>query len=111
MKSLIHNKYKKNNITKSWLNKNGFYKIISYDEETYRYMFGIYKYHNSPLLDCELILFFESGEVKMNVYNHGTRSRYTPFYHSEYGNYERVVRKINKEINSKIKELGIEKVK
>lgn len=107
---LVNNKYKKNNITKAWINKFNFYKITIDDEEAYRYTFPVFKYYNSPILDCEITIFTSDGEVKINVYDHGTKSRYAPFYYIEYGNYDKVIKKINKEINKKLKEFGIEKV-
>lgn len=108
---LANNKYKKTGVTKSWLDINNFRYGTIDGEDVYRYIFPVYKYGTAPILDCELTLFMSDGEVKVNVYDHGTKSRYAPFYYVEYGNYEKVINKINRTINKKLKELGIIKVK
>lgn len=80
------------------------------DEESYTYRFPGYKYGNVCTLECEIIIFLQSNAVKINVYDYNTRNIYAPFYHRAYGNFDKVLTRINKQINAELKRLNIKKI-
>jgi len=110
MKSILNNTYIKFDITKEWLQLHGFKynKTLSCDDnEVYTYRFAVYKYTYYIVLECELSIYLDTGEVKVNVFDCNTRSRYAPFYYMEYGKDNKVVEKINKIILKEINRLNI----
>ena len=47
-----------------------------------------------------------NGRVQIDV--HDSNGLYAPWYHYEYGNYEPLIRKIDRAIKQKLKKIGIE---
>ena len=108
--NLSEKRYIKHNVTKEWLKSNGFRhnRIFSDEEnEAFTYRFPVYKYGDFATLDCEIIILFKTGEVRINVYDYNTRDRYAPFYNCEYGNYDKVLIKINEKIDKELGRLNI----
>lgn len=103
----------KKDVIKEWLKSNGFcYNRIFSDEEneSYSIRFPVYKYVNATTLECELIITLGKDEVNVDVYSYETREIYEPFYYYEYGNYEKLLKVIWKNIDDKLRQLGITKV-
>lgn len=103
--------YYKQNISKEWLMENGFkYSKSLSDEEThvYTYRFPVFKYERMTVLECELNVSSEDGEVKINVYDYGTNDKYAPFYYCEYGDYDKMLKIIWEKINAVFRKLQIE---
>lgn len=95
--------------TKDELYKKGFYynKSMSDDGlDCYSIRFWVLKYNKIPTVDCELTVELQTGNVLINVYNHGTNDIYVPYYNQEYGNYK-TLDIIENEIQNYIKRLGI----
>lgn len=106
------NKYYKKNVSKEWLNINGFrYSKKLSDEEAsiYTYRFPVFKYERMIVLECELSMCLEDGEVKINVYDYGTNNKYAAFYYCEYGNYDKMLKVIWNKINLMLNKLQIER--
>lgn len=107
-------RYKKKNVTKSWLISNGFrYNRLLSDEEVeiYTYRFPVLRYDKFTVLECELRAELNSCEIKINVYDYNTNSKYAPFYYCEYGTYNKLLEEIHNKINKKLKDLQIERAK
>ena len=99
-------RYIKPNVTKKWLQSHDFYynQILSDDEdnlESYSYRFPVYKYGVYTTLECEFTITLGLDDVLVNVYDYGTRDRYAPFYCCEYGNYDKILNIIVKNIEKK----------
>lgn len=103
-------KYYKKNVSKEWLVANGFrYSKNLSDEETsvYTYRFPVFKYERMTVLECEINILLEDGEVKLNVYDYGTNDKYASFYYCEYGNYDKMLKIIWDKIKYMLNKLQI----
>lgn len=108
----MQNKYYKQNISKEWLTSNGFkYRKSLSDEETniYTYRFPVFKYKRMTVLECELNISLEDGEVKLNVFDYGTNDKFAAFYYCEYGNYDKMLQIIWNKIEYMLGKLQIER--
>lgn len=108
----IDRKYKLKT-TKDELYKRGFSynKLMSDDEiDCYSIRFWVLKHNKVPTVDCELTVELQTGNVLINVYNHGTNDIYVPYYNNEYGRYKTLdiindsIQNYIKRLESKIKE-------
>lgn len=79
-------------------------------EKVYVYRFPVLKYKRKPLLECELSVETNNNTVLVNVYNYSNHSSYAPFYYDFYGNYEVVLKIINKNILREFRKLGVIKI-
>ena len=61
-------------------------------------------------LECEFSCIETTGEIRVDVYEYGTRNKYASFYCVEYGDYSVMLNTINKKINSELKKLGVKKI-
>lgn len=84
----------------------GFHRIFTYDEE-YIYNFPILKYKKITVLTGKITASIEDNRIKIDVLDRGIL--YSPFYNNEYGNREVIMDKINKNILSEFKKLGIKR--
>ena len=75
-------------------------------EERYVYNFVISKYGKSTVLCGRIIAYTDTKEIKIDVIAHNYTA-YAPFYDTEFGNYEPIMKKINKTILEEFKKLGI----
>lgn len=108
----MQNKYYKQNISKECLTSNGFkYRKSLSDEETniYTYRFPVFKYKRMTVLECELNISLEDGEVKLNVFDYGTNDKFAAFYYCEYGNYDKMLQIIWNKIEYMLGKLQIER--
>lgn len=93
-------KYIKKYLTKEWLFSNGFKynRFFSTDKEAiYSQRFVIIRYFGIPMIECEILIYYPDGNVKINVYKAGTREKHHAFYNRDYGR-----NKMRKTIDSKI---------
>lgn len=114
MGKFLSNTYKKDNVDRQWLKQNDFRYSRTYsDSESDAYLrrFPVYKYGSCCTLEGEILIYVETGEVKINVYESGTNDIYAPFYNVEYGNYDSLLKIIDKYIYAELKRLNIRKVK
>ena len=112
--NISNNIYIKNRITKKWLNENNFKynRMLSYNEDNvYTYRFPLCKNGYFITLECELSCIESSGEIRVDVYDYGTRNKYAAFYCVEYGDYSTMLNNINKKINIELRKLGVKKMK
>lgn len=96
--------------TKKWLERYDWrYSKAMSDEETtiYTHRFPVYKYGITMLLDCEFILDVATNEVSINVYDSTSRGLYAPWYYTEYGNYNDILKIIDGNIEKEMKRLDI----
>ena len=114
MHSIINNTYIIDDCNKSSLLLLGFRFNSNYSDnesECYTYHFPIFtNYIHSPTLECELMVELKTSKVKINVFDKNSsngKTTYKPFYNYEYGNYSKIIDKINKVILSKFQKLGI----
>ena len=103
--------YKKENITKKWLLAHDFvYNRILSDEseklEAYSYRLPVYRYNMYTTLECEFTIILGESNIRVDVFDYGTRDRYAPFYYCEYGNYDKILNIIMNNIKKKAKQLG-----
>ena len=106
---MTNNKYYKPNVNMEWIRKSPFRHsgtLSTYEENVYTYKFPVYKSGNTYTLECEIILFENSGQVVLNVYDCSSKNKYTPFYSDYYGKNE-VVISIHKRIDKEMCKLGI----
>lgn len=83
------------------------YLSEEYEEPVFIHRFPVYKYNKTTLLEGEFILYKDRTKIKINVIDRADGTLYTPFYIYEYGNYEPLLKIINKNIKQEIKKLGI----
>lgn len=110
MTGLSEKKFYKENITKEWLQTAGFRYNRVYsdkDNEVYTYRFSVHKYKSISTLDCEILLFKQNGEMRLNVYDSRLENVYPLFYVSE-GVNDKILKEINNKIKFELKKLGIE---
>lgn len=81
-------------------------KERSDDGDIYSYRFPIMKYMDITTLVCELTVFTDSHEVRIDVYD-GINRPYPRFYYNEFGNADIILTEINTNILNKIKKMGI----
>ena len=96
-------------VTKKWLLSHDFYynKIFSDEDfDAYSYRFPVYKYGTYTTLECELTVILGDNHLRINVYDYNTRDKYAPFYCCDYGNYDKILDTLVKNIDKKIKQLG-----
>lgn len=98
-------------ITKKWLQSHDFYynKVFSDEIEridAYSYRFPVYKYGTYTTLECEFTVVFGESNIRVDVFDYGTRDRYAPFYYYEHGNYDKILNIVVNNIDKKVKQLG-----
>lgn len=78
-------------------------------DEVYTYKLPLAEYNKATTIECEIDVSAVTGIVNVNVYNAITRGLYAFYYDRDFGNCE-LLNSIDKKIDNKLKELGIEKV-
>lgn len=107
----MNNSYYKENITKSWLIKNGFrFNKTFSDENTevYTYRFPVYRYEKMIILESEISVILGENGININVYEYNTNDKYAPFYYCEYGNYDTMLKIIWDKINKELRRLKVD---
>ena len=105
-------KYIKKYITRDWLYSNNFRYNRAYStdkESVYSQRFIVSRYLGIPILECEILVYYPEGLVKVNVYKAGTREKYPAFYDRDYG-VNTLINNIDTKISKKLKNLNIEGV-
>jgi len=106
MRSLASNYYKMKQFDKMRLLSKNFREVHSVDNRNdYSLRFPLHKYKKWTILECELIVNADNGDVNMKVLDEN-RNIYAPFYNSEYGKSD-LLELVNRKILNKFKELGI----
>lgn len=101
----------KHKINKQWLVKNRFQqnRICSVENNNIYFLrFPVYKYKKRTLIEGEINVEINTGDVIINVFDCNTKGLYAPFYNNDYGNNE-IIPHINRCIDKKMNELGISK--
>ena len=96
--------------TKDELYKKGvvYNKLMSEDGlDCYSIRFWVLKHNKIPTVDCELTVELQTGNVMINVFQHGTNDIYAPYYNNEYGVYK-TLDIINGTIQKYLDRLGVE---
>lgn len=104
--------YKIRDYSKQFLQKHKFrYNsyLSDYSDEVYTYKFPLISYNKITTIECEISVSTMTGVTNVNVYNAGTRELYASYYDRDFGKCE-IVKSIDIKIESKLKELGIEKI-
>ena len=105
-KSIYSNRYIIKDNSPQHLLDLGFRRYYYEPEERYVHNFVISKYSKSIVLCGRIIAYTDTKEIKIDVMTHNYTT-YAPFYDVEYGNYEPIMKKINKNILEEFKKLGI----
>ena len=105
--------YKKNGVTKMWLQINGFKyskEFSDSESEIYVKRFPLTKYSGATILEGELLLDKRSGSVIVNVKSAKTNTLY-PTYYNYYGNHNSILfKQIDEKISNELSRLGIKKI-
>ena len=108
MSKIIESTFKIKNPTKDNLLNLGF-RYNKYSE-TYAYHFPVMKYKTVTTLRGCITLQEGESKIKIDVYRTDGEDYYSPFYGVTYGNYETILKKINKSILREFKKLNIYEV-
>lgn len=117
MRDLFNYICTKEDVTRSWLLKNGFrqQKPINNEEcDLYEYRFPVCKYKGVTTLECVLTFFVQpsgTSEIVIDVIDHNTETKYAPFYNIECGNYDSFLSKIDSKIMKELNKLKIKRRK
>lgn len=104
MERIIDKKYKILSSSNQELEKRGF--LYDKEQKNYIYKFPVLLYKKSPVLKCIITVEEENYNVKIDVC--GTDNNYyAPFYGNKYGDYEKVIRIIDRRIFKEFKKLKI----
>ena len=97
--------------TKDDLYSKGFHynKLMSEETDIYSMRFSVHKYRKITILECELSVELQTGDITINVFYYGTNEIYTPFYNHEYGIYS-ILDSINKAVEDQLKKIGAKEV-
>lgn len=94
-------------VSKDKLKKLGFRYSKKY--EGYMQTFEVYKYKNLvPMIYCRITVDEESKRVWLNICDDQDRL-YAPYYNEEYGK-NNIIKNIEKEVETKLNQFGIERV-
>lgn len=108
---MVNEKYYRPNITKEWIRKSPFrYSFNDADEFAYTYRFPVHKSGTFVTLECELTVFDKTGDVRINVYDYGTRDKYAAFYCDYFGK-NTVLESVHKKIKNELNKLGVVQMK
>lgn len=113
MKRITQNKYYKKGLTKEWLKENGFHYSDIFtiaESKAFTYKFPVYKYGNKPLLMGEILIYEDTKEVYVNVYNENDYSKSVEFYQDSLL-YNAFVKSVEKKIIKELRRLKIVKYK
>ena len=77
------------------------------EETVYEHVFPVYRYHAAVTLEARFMLIKETGEIKIDVFDSGTKGIYGPWYNDESGIHEKIIGIINSNIAKEMKRLNI----
>ena len=111
MEMLAHKCFMLPNPDRKILKKQGFRynkHISDSDGDFYSRHFPVLQYNNTTTVDGEIIVDMNSGDVRINAYNYGTKEYYPPFYKTECSEvYEPIMKKINNAFLDMFHTIGI----
>lgn len=96
-------------LKRSYFERNGFRysKVHSDDDSTiYTYRFIVWRFGSAGVLEAEIRICEQTGEVAVGCYDYGTRSPYASWYCRKYGKND-VVDIIDQKIMDELTRLGI----
>lgn len=102
--------YKIKDTSYGYLKNHGFYfrESLSYQDFTvFVHRFPVYKWGISCTLEGEFMVVQETGEVRVNVFDAGSRDRYASWYVDDGTN--DIVPEIDKKIEAEMSKCGIRK--
>lgn len=102
--------YLMKNTTPQYLISHGFHysKTFSSPEESHFIKdFRVYRKNNTILLEAEIRIIAETGQIFLNVFNEGTRERYAPFYYYKDRDATEALKEIYSEIYAEFDRLNI----
>lgn len=115
MKSLRERKFKLKNIDEKHLKDLGFkYSSLRSDSDTtmYFYIFPVYKYKNKTVLECELNIDINSGQIYLDVKSTYNNEFYPPFYDEKNNKaHSKILSTIHKKIITELKNIDAVEVK
>ena len=109
MEMLIWNKYILKNPDKKKLKEQGFRynkRMSDSDVDFYSIKFPVLQYLKTTTVDGEIVVDTNTGTVRLNAYNHGTKYCYPPFYQEYIKIYEPVMKKINRNFKRMLNKIG-----
>lgn len=86
----------------------GFHKCRTEEDNEYRYNFTVLIHDNLVSLRGVITAFINTKEIKIDVFDNNGYP-YAPFYYIKYGNYDAIMKTINKSILAEFNKLGIKK--
>lgn len=114
MEMIAHEKYILMSVDRKKLKKMGFHYnryISETDCDFYSIKFPVLQYNKSTTVDGEIIADMNTGQIRLNTYNYGTRNYYPPFYRNECSEvYEPIITKINNAFYNMFNKIGIIKL-
>ena len=113
MEMIAYNNYVLPNPDKIKLKEQGFHYNRSMSDsecDFYSLKFPVLQYLKSTTVEGEIIIDMNSGEIRVNAYNYGTKGCYTPFYRTKCDSvYKTIIQKINKVFKNMFSKVGIER--
>lgn len=110
--NITNNSYEMKDYTIKNLKNLGFYynkKVSDNEKKCYSIRFPVVKYNTYASIEGEFTVDIDNGCVCINVYDL-KGNYYAPFYNHEYGNYNDILKIINKNIDKQLKKYKIKKV-
>lgn len=92
--------------------KNKGFQLLQQNKEgdLYSYKFPLYKYKAKTLIECEIIVFSDTKDVRINIIDIDNGSLYSGYY-TDYSGYDFMKNILNRKIDNKLKYLGIKEKK
>ena len=84
--------------------------MSDYECDFYSIRFPVLEYLKSTTVEGEIIVDMETGYIRINAYNYGTKNCYPPFYQECSKVYKPIIEKIHKAFDVMFSKIGIKKV-
>lgn len=81
------------------------------EDEVYEYSFPVYSYHEAITLEARFLLWRNSNQLVVDVFDIPTHGIYGPWYLDESGIHKRIINIINNNIYKTMKRMNITKIK
>lgn len=78
------------------------------DQNAYVFVFPVYRHNLYNILECRLIVYLESGDIRIDVRDVDTKGLYAPFY-SEPPSHKYILGSIRRKINQVLKKIGVQR--
>ena len=113
MEMLVHNNYIFKSPDRKKLKEKGFHynkRMSDSEGDFYSIKFPVLQYLKTITVDGVIMVDINSGTVRLNAYNHGTKYCYPPFYQECSKVYEPIINTINDSFITMFNKIGIKKV-